>query len=213
MTSTLRRTARPGGPVPRFAPWRLYAKLPGGLRGWVDRVGILRRLKHRTLGVRADRVLVLLDAMATADVETWLSGGWGVDALAGRQTRDHHDLDLVVRTEDTDSAVRCLTALGFSLYMERDVPEALLSKSLVFRDALGRHVDLHPAHIGREGTEAGPAAASLSGGALGTGSIRGRPVRCLTAAAQIELHGGYEPRERDLQDLAVLRGVLGSAPA
>jgi hypothetical protein len=27
----------------------------------------------------------------------WLDGGWGVDALVGEQTREHEDLNLIVR--------------------------------------------------------------------------------------------------------------------
>lgn len=38
----------------------------------------------------------VLDLLSDADVETWVSGGWGVDALVGRQTRTHRDLDLLV---------------------------------------------------------------------------------------------------------------------
>ena len=157
-------------------------------------------------------MLTVLGALEARGVDVWLAGGWGVDALAGRQTRPHRDVDLVIRAGDTDAAGRCLRSLGFTFYTERDVPEALLCKSLVFRDAVGRHIDLHPAWIGApdEGADPELAHATLGPQSLGAGSLEGRRVRCLTAAAQIELHGGYEPRDRDIQDLAVLREIEGS---
>jgi len=39
-----------------------------------------------------DEVHAVLDALGTAGIPTWVAGGWGVDALAGRQTRAHRDL-------------------------------------------------------------------------------------------------------------------------
>ena len=41
-------------------------------------------------------VVTLYRAFAAADAPVWLMGGWGIDALLGRQTRRHHDLDVLV---------------------------------------------------------------------------------------------------------------------
>ena len=35
----------------------------------------------------AGEVVAVLDAMAARAVDVWVDGGWGVDALLGRQTR------------------------------------------------------------------------------------------------------------------------------
>ena len=43
----------------------------------------------------ADAVMVS-GVFEAADVRAWVEGGWGVDALMGRQTRDHDDVDLAV---------------------------------------------------------------------------------------------------------------------
>lgn len=40
-------------------------------------------------------------------------GGWGVDALVGRQTRAHRDLDLAVNAEDESAALRVLEHRGY----------------------------------------------------------------------------------------------------
>jgi lincosamide nucleotidyltransferase A/C/D/E len=42
-------------------------------------------------------VVEILGWLGTASVDVWLDGGWGVDALVGEQTREHNDLDLIVR--------------------------------------------------------------------------------------------------------------------
>lgn len=43
----------------------------------------------------ASDVAVVLDRLEDAKIEAWLEGGWGVDALLGKQTRTHDDLDLI----------------------------------------------------------------------------------------------------------------------
>lgn len=192
-----------------LAPWRLYRRLPSALRGRIERITLLHRLKVSTVAVRATRVLQLVDALEARGIEVWLAGGWGIDALVGRQTRWHHDVDLVVRAADAEAAAGCLDSLGFAFYEERDVPEARLSTSLVFRDAIGRHVDLHPVLLDGPAS-AGGSAAQLGSESLGSGSLLGRRVGCLTAATQVALHCGYEPRERDVLDLALLEAVTGS---
>lgn len=46
--------------------------------------------------MQAADVQAVLAALDAAGVPTWLDGGWGIDALVGRQTRPHSDLDLVI---------------------------------------------------------------------------------------------------------------------
>jgi aminoglycoside-2''-adenylyltransferase len=42
----------------------------------------------------------ILHELGRAGIEVWLDGGWGVDALLGRQTRPHAGLDIIVRVAD-----------------------------------------------------------------------------------------------------------------
>ena len=37
---------------------------------------------------------MILDLFEGLSVTYWLDGGWGVDALYGKQTRDHRDIDI-----------------------------------------------------------------------------------------------------------------------
>ncbi|HEY7989282.1 MAG TPA: hypothetical protein VIE19_08690, partial [Lapillicoccus sp.] len=60
----------------------------------------------------AQAVLVCA-GLADAGVRFWLAGGWGVDALAGRQTRSHRDLDLLVDAADEAVTLEVLGDLGY----------------------------------------------------------------------------------------------------
>jgi hypothetical protein len=102
---------------------------------------------------------------------------------------------------------RCLASLGFEPYTASVVPWAGLPHSQVFRDRIGRHVDVHPVSLAVR-TTAGQGTAVLTEDAFSTGSIAGHPVGCLSPEVQRAFHRGYPPRDQDLQDLATLRAVL-----
>jgi lincosamide nucleotidyltransferase A/C/D/E len=55
------------------------------------------------------RVVGLLDSQ---NVSYWLDGGWGVDALAGEQTRQHQDLDLAILLSEAGIVIRLLNETG-----------------------------------------------------------------------------------------------------
>ena len=144
----------------------------------------------------------------------WLDGGWGVDALIGRQTRDHDDLDLVIPLPEADTARRTLTALGFGLMED----EATLC--FVARDARDRRVDVHTVAFDEEGgglqrQEDGGLWRYPPEGFSGIGRLENRAVACLTAVVQILCHLSYEPDDTDRRDrkpLAESRGMTLPPP-
>ena len=58
-------------------------------------------------------LLAVTTALHRAGIAHWVAGGWGVDALVGRQTRPHRDLDLAVDADQLDQAVALLRPLGY----------------------------------------------------------------------------------------------------
>jgi lincosamide nucleotidyltransferase A/C/D/E len=46
--------------------------------------------------MNAHDVLDFYKTMSDVGVEVWIDGGWGVDALLGKQTRQHKDLDIAI---------------------------------------------------------------------------------------------------------------------
>ncbi|MCG7284607.1 amino acid transporter [Cellulomonas sp. ACRRI] len=149
----------------------------------------------------------VLDALATAGCRSWVAGGWGVDALVGRQTRAHRDLDLALDAAGEAAAVGALAVLDYAVETDwRPVRVELAAPG-------GRWVDLHPVAFDARGrgTQAGLDGVTFDypPGCFVTGTIDGRLVGCLSAAQQVAFHTGYPPRAVDLADLALL-GRLGA---
>ena len=159
----------------------------------------------------ADDVLAVVRALDHACLWFRLDGGWGVDALAGRETRSHDDLDLVLERKDAARAEAALQSLGYR-YDRTAVPG--LPARHVLRSRDGRQVDLHV--VLRDA--AGDAWQELGGGAwgrypagglAGRGLVGGIPVPCITVELQLSHHAGYPPRDVDRHDVAVLARLSG----
>lgn len=150
----------------------------------------------------ASEVHAVLDALATAGCRCWVGGGWGVDALFGRQTRPHRDLDLAIDAAAEQAALHALAQRGYVVETDwRPVRVEVAAPG-------GRWVDLHPVVFDKAGDGV---QADLGGGIFTypaacfvTGTIAGREVGCLSVQQQVKFHSGYEPREVDLADLALL---------
>jgi lincosamide nucleotidyltransferase A/C/D/E len=136
----------------------------------------------------AEDVVELLDRLDAAGVWYCVTGGWGIDALLGEQTRAHDDLDLGVRLEDVE--LLCATLHEFG----RDDGE--WPSRLVLRDARGRQVDAHPlsfdaAGDGWQGNLRGDPYRWPREHLAARGNVAGRAVPCITAELQLRWHA-YE---------------------
>lgn len=156
-----------------------------------------------------DEVLAVLDALADAGVRVWLDGGWGVDALVGRQTRPHRDVDLALDVRQESAALTALRELDYEIETDwRPTRVELAAPG-------SRRVDLHPLafQANGDGIQAGPAGERYvyPAGCFTTGSLAGRSVGCISAAQQLLFHQGYEPRDVDRHDLALLRALGADA--
>jgi len=158
-----------------------------------------------------DEVLTVLAALDTVGCRAWVGGGWGVDALVGRQTRPHRDVDLAVDADRLDVALTAIGAIGY--VVETDW---LPIRVELHRPGRGR-VDVHPVTFDADGDGL---QAGLDGGVfrypaagLVTGRIGGVRVGCLSRQLQVAFHTGYPPREVDRLDLAVLASLDPAAGA
>src|SRR4051794_7917248 len=108
--------------IPRVkVRWRMIV----GIHGYYDAVESAD-LGHRSIdysggpagqGMTATDVMDLHSAFAAAGILVWIDGGWAVDALLGRQTRQHDDLDIAVEERHVPALREILARRGY-----RDVP-------------------------------------------------------------------------------------------
>jgi lincosamide nucleotidyltransferase A/C/D/E len=191
----------------RSEPALIY-RVTGTLNRWVWRAPLPRRivarlssLVYRNPPMPGELVLSIIDALQARGVGCWISGGWGVDALAGHHTRTHRDLDLVIEEQDRQRAIDVVEALGYWEWYRADSDLPLFSRIVLHDHELAGHaVDLHPLELSSIQVD------------FDSGVIEGREVPCLSLAVQLETHSNYRKRWRDRADLAIMRRLLeGSA--
>lgn len=157
-----------------------------------------------------DAVLATLDLLDGVDL--WIGGGWGVDALLGRHTRSHDDLDVSIRADDEPFVMAQLVGAGFEI-----VTDWRPTRVALRHDGLGE-IDIHPIHFEPDGSAWLPA---LDGsrfeypaGGFTAGTIAGRVVPCITAELQLAFHLGYELQPKDRADMGALAAAgLVSLPS
>jgi lincosamide nucleotidyltransferase A/C/D/E len=159
--------------------------------------------------VSSDDALAILAALDAAGIPACVDGGWGVDALVGRQTRPHDDLDLVVALDQAEQIRAALGERGFDT-LEDQLPV----RFVMAHPALGQ-IDFHTVRFDAEGggVQPQPGGGSFRYPPEGftDGRIGGRPVRCISAAVQMLCHLGYEPKPKDVHDVRLLHRELGVA--
>src|SRR5438046_1312620 len=66
----------------------------------------------------AKQAVELYEMLDANGVECWVMGGWGVDALLGRVSRDHKDLDLLVHVSSLRAYAGLVASHGFVRKLE-----------------------------------------------------------------------------------------------
>src|SRR5215207_4956080 len=100
-----------------------------------ERTGKGREPRARMSSTRAVAIIEQLEARG---IRVWLEGGWGVDALLERETREHDDLDVIVSLDQAEEIESALRELG----QQTKCGGAPTSFELV--DDHGHQVDVHP---------------------------------------------------------------------
>ena len=198
--------------------------------GWLSRLvssapehspirSVLAPLRDSLRGaMTSEDVVAVVDALESAAVPFYLAGGWGVDALVGRQSRSHDDLDVVIDEYDRDlpRAIDALQPLGFTLVASYE-RRAWMPKNTVLEDGSGRSVDLDSLNWEILAREFGPPGADASGRAsfedrvFAEGTVGTRRVPCLSADVQLLYHSLFDLNAQHQHDVNLLREELGAS--
>jgi len=168
--------------------------------------------------VSAQDAVSLYTTLAERRIRCWITGGWGVDALLGHETRPHHDLDLLVALDSLRQLQDVLADEGFERTLEweenrwLDDRGAQRPTAFVETDTLGRELDIHVIDVvhGRPPVALYDHDWNFDDYALeGVGSILGTHVACVSAATQLRAHTGYDLPPHQQADVEHLRRLVG----
>ncbi len=112
-------------------------------------------------------------------IEVWIDGGWGVDALLGKQLRPHKDLDIAIQWKDVSRLREVLTAQGY-----KQVKEAS-QWNFVLADDKGHEIDVH-AFIYDDKGNIVKGIMYPTESLTGTGTVDGHIIRCISPKYQVE---------------------------
>jgi lincosamide nucleotidyltransferase A/C/D/E len=139
----------------------------------------------------AARAVMILEQLEARGIGVWLEGGWGIDALLERETREHDDLDVIVPLDQAEEIESALRELGHR------TKRGGAPTSFELVDEHGHQVDVHPVAFQANGDgvyrmESGEDWTYRAAAFAGRGRIAGRPVRCLTSDIALVCHStGY----------------------
>jgi len=171
--------------------------------------------------VRAEDVIRIYRKLSANNIQVWLTGGWGIDALLREQTRPHKDLDIIMLLDDIVRMRELLADAGYGLKelwsenrWDVDAQGTETPTAFVLQDSDGREIDAHAMCIDERGRGI-PAWANDEGlvftrkDLAGEGSIAGFTVRCLSPEMQGLCHTGYDLPIVQLRDMELLHERFG----
>ncbi len=99
------------------------------------------------LGMTSTDVSEFYSTLADAGIHIWIDEGWGVDALLGRQTRHHKDLDVAIQERQVLQFEQFLEANGY----RRTKREIEKTFNFVLADDSRREIDVHVISLDENG--------------------------------------------------------------
>lgn len=150
-------------------------------------------------------LMTIINLLENANIKYWIDGGWGVDILAGKQTRNHRDIDVNFDAQHTEKLLNLLFEYGYKIDTDwKPVRIELYSEKYGY-------LDIHPFILNEDGTSK---QADLKGGFyefekdfFSNAIFEGKTIPCISLKGQKIFHSGYELRDKDKQDIAVLESI------
>jgi len=152
-------------------------------------------------------VLKILNELKSKNIEVVVDGGWGIDALIGRQTRPHSDLDIAIKRQDSQKLRDLLSSLNYKEQQRADAS----AWNYVMVDNNGHEIDIHVYEFDDD-------AKNVYGiqypkeSLQGKGTIGGDNVKCITAEWVVKFHENYQPADKDYKDIKNLMDIYAVSP-
>lgn len=124
-------------------------------------------------------VVELYKALGNLAIKIWIDGGWAVDALLGKQTRTHNDLDIAIEWKDAPSLREILEARGYKQIREDS------RWNFVMGDEAGREIDVH-AFVYDDSGNVVEGIMYPAESLTGSGTIDGFNVSCISPKYMVE---------------------------
>lgn len=147
----------------------------------------------------AREVIELLKLFEEHSIMVHVDGGWGVDALLGKQTRPHGDLDIAIEHKNVPMLRTLLAQRGYQEIPRDDTSEC----NFVLQDRQGHEIDVHSYTFDAQGNNTFGVAYPYES-LTGTGIIGGHKVKCISPEWMVKFHTGYELDENDYHDVSAL---------
>ena len=152
--------------------------------------------------VTQEDLLQVLDLLDKTHIAYWLDGGWGVDVLAGKQTREHRDIDINFDSLYTNMLLDVLKANGYKIVLDLSPVRVEL-----YHEQLS-YIDIHPFILNDDGSakQANPEGGfyEFAADIFCSAVFNERVVPCISVKGQKLFHSGYELREVDKHDIKII---------
>ena len=155
--------------------------------------------------VTKEDLLNIIDLLESTKITYWIDGGWGVDLLFGKQTRNHRDIDINFDAKYTDELIEFLLNKGYKIDTDW-----LPVRMELYSNEYG-YLDIHPFILNEDGTSK---QADLEGGwyefekdYFGSAFFEGKTIPCISLKGQRVFHSGYELRDKDKHDISILESL------
>jgi len=149
--------------------------------------------------MKAETVIELVSLLQLHGIDVVVDGGWGVDALLGKQTRLHDDLDIAILHKDVPKLRKILAEKGFNEIFRDDSRDC----NFVLQDEAANQLDVHSYTLDENGNNI-YGVAYLPEHLTGKGTINGFEVKCIPPDWVVKFHTGYELDENDFHDVKEL---------
>lgn len=153
--------------------------------------------------MKSDEVLKIYNRLKEKGINIWIDGGWCVDALLGKQTRQHQDLDIAVDRNDAAELKKFLISEGYQDEIRKDTSD--------FNFVVKKDDNLIDIHV----FEFDESAKNIYGieypkdSLTGKGSINGQEVNCINPEWMFKFKTAYKPEQKDLSDVKALSEKFG----